>query len=113
MTGVTGDPGTALATDRLTSAANEVIEPHLGVGVVDAGLVAGIREHGGRVEVDLRYPCLGCPAVEMIESDIRAALGSLRGVSQVAVRPIHDRPWRKSDLAPQAAQHLSEIGITA
>jgi metal-sulfur cluster biosynthetic enzyme len=110
---VTGNPGTSLAPGDLTRAANQVIEPHLGVGVVDAGLVGGIREHGGRVEVDLRYPCLGCPAMEMIESDIRAAISSIEGVSQVAVRAIHDRPWRKSDLAPEAAQRLTGIGITA
>ena len=107
------DPRTAPSTGELTKAANRVIEPHLGVGIVDAGLVAEIREHGGRVEVDLRYPCLGCPAVEMIESDIRAAISSIEGISQVAVRAIHDRPWHKSDLAPQAAQRLAEIGITA
>lgn len=110
---MTGDNGTVSQTGELTSAANQVIEPHLGVGLVDAGLVAAIREHGGRVEVDLRYPCLGCPAVEMIESDIRAAMAAVDGISKVAVRAIHDRPWRKSDLAQEAAQRLAEIGITS
>ncbi len=57
-----------------------------GVSVVDMGMIAAVEAADGRVAVELMTTFSGCPALEVISSEIAAVVGALDGVTEVMVR---------------------------
>ena len=57
-----------------------------GVSVVDMGMIGAVEFAGERVEIELMTTFSGCPALEVISSEIAAAVGALDGVTDVEVR---------------------------
>ena len=56
-----------------------------GVSVVDMGMIAAVGIAGGRVTVELITTFSGCPATDVISSDIATAVGGLDGITDVNV----------------------------
>ena len=51
----------------------DVMDPHMGVNLHEMGMVRDIRiDADGDVEVSIVFPCVGCPAYELIRQDIRS-----------------------------------------
>ena len=107
-----------MVSDRLdlTAQVMEVVadvrDPHLWLGLGQMGMIDRVDvDEDGRVEVALCYPCLGCPATEMIESSVRNRVGKLDGVTEVKVIRSWRRTWSKDDLDPAAVEPLREFGI--
>jgi metal-sulfur cluster biosynthetic enzyme len=97
--------------DRIWSALARVHDPELPLGLVDLGLIYGVRIVGERVEVDLTHTALGCPAMEMMREDVEAALLALSGVAEVRVRSVWDPPWTKARLTPRGRVLLKAFGV--
>ncbi len=56
---------------RLWAALSEVQDPEMPVNLVDLGVIYGISESDGVVDVDLTFTAMGCPASEFILDDVR------------------------------------------
>lgn len=76
------------------------------------GMVHDVRVHDdGRVEIELLPTFSGCPATEMMERDVRTAVGALPGVADVTVRFRFDPPWRATMITEEGHERLREFGI--
>lgn len=87
------------------AALREVIDPELGLNVVDLGLVYGIEIRDGAVKVALTMTSSACPLGEHVVRLAEQRLRALAGVKDVAVDLVWDPPWspeRMSDAARQA-----------
>lgn len=96
----------------LWAALRSVSDPELPVSLVDLGLVYAIRRQAGRVEVDLSFTATACPAMGMIQEDVRQALLQQPGVEEVQVRVVWDPPWTKERLTAVAREQLRRLGIS-
>ncbi|OII26177.1 Mrp/NBP35 family ATP-binding protein [Curtobacterium sp. MCBA15_013] len=68
------------------AALGRVIDPEIRRPVTELDMIRGVDvQPGGAVRVDLQLTIVGCPAADTIERDVRAAAGSVDGVSSVAV----------------------------
>ncbi|MGN6408021.1 MAG: Mrp/NBP35 family ATP-binding protein [Curtobacterium sp.] len=68
------------------AALGRVIDPEIRRPVTELDMIRGVDvQPGGAVRVDLQLTIVGCPAADTIERDVRAAAGSVDGVSDVAV----------------------------
>lgn len=76
--------------------------PH--VSVVDMGMIGDIREEGGKVRVELIPTFAGCPAIKLLQEQIRSTLAQ-QGVEAV-VEVQYDRPWQ-----PQAVTEAGWAGL--
>ncbi len=56
-------------TQRFWSALAEVQDPEMPVNLVDLGVIYGITERDGIVEVDLTFTAMGCPASDFVVWD--------------------------------------------
>jgi ATP-binding protein involved in chromosome partitioning len=66
-----------------------VIDPELGDNVVDLGMYRGAAvSDDGAVTVELALTTAGCPLRSQLQSDTEARIGSLPGVTSVAVRTV-------------------------
>jgi metal-sulfur cluster biosynthetic enzyme len=66
---------------------------------------------GADVTVEMTFPCMGCPAYDMILDDVRACLRTMRDVSTVEVDVVWDPIWEKSMLTPEVREKMRDSGI--
>jgi len=81
------------------------------VNLVDLGIVYGIAEHDGLVEVDLTFTAMGCPASEFILEDIRERLMREEGVCDVHINIVWDPPWSAARMTQAGRDALEAWGL--
>ena len=64
-----------------------------------------VHRTGSRVDVDLTFTAMGCPAYDFLLSDVRERLLREPGVEDVLIRVVWDPPW--------SAERLTEAGRDA
>ena len=80
-------------SETLWAALAEVNDPEMPVNLVDLGVIYGISESNGVVEVDLTFTAMGCPASEFILEDVRERLLREAGVTEVRINVVWNPPW--------------------
>jgi hypothetical protein len=66
--------GAAPSVDDLEEAMRDVVDPELGINVVDLGLLYDIRAEDGVATLDMTLTSAACPLTDVIEDQTRAAL---------------------------------------
>ena len=99
----------ALLARRVVDA---IADPELGgVSIGDLGVVVDVTAtDAGAVDVVLTPTFLGCPALGLIEADVRAALLSA-GASSASVRYVHVPMWSPLRISPVGRERLAAHGI--
>lgn len=97
--------------DEVWDALREVADPELGISVVDMGLVVAVRREARQVNVSLTYTAMGCPAMDMIEEDVRARLLRLPDIETVEIETVWDPVWTKARLTDEGRDALLLVGI--
>ena len=77
-----------------------IIDPELGINIVDLGLVYDVRVEGGRVGVDLTMTTPACPLSSYITQQIEVTLRPLPGVEDVRVELVWSPRWSPAMMAP-------------
>jgi ring-1,2-phenylacetyl-CoA epoxidase subunit PaaD len=96
--------------ERLT----QLMDPEIPTcSIVDLGMVERVRASDEAVEVDLLPTFAGCPALDVIERDVRAAVTELvEGDREVRVRFVYDPPWTTDRISEAGKQQLRAYGIS-
>jgi metal-sulfur cluster biosynthetic enzyme len=97
--------------DRLWVALSEVQDPEMPVNLVDLGVIYGIDEHDGVVEVDLTFTAMGCPASDFILEDVRERLLREEGVREVRIKVVWDPPWTTARMTEAGRDALEAWGL--
>lgn len=92
--------------DDLVEALLGVIDPELGLDVVELGLVYGLRRRDGKVELELGMTTPLCPYTGVLADEARRALESVPEVEEVAVTVVFDPPWSPEMMSPEARAAL-------
>ncbi|HEX9048755.1 MAG TPA: metal-sulfur cluster assembly factor [Verrucomicrobiae bacterium] len=84
-------------TDELVlETLREVIDPEIGVNIVDLGLVYGYAFADGKLTVTMTLTTPGCPMHDSIAEGVKNILLGLNGVTDVDVQIVWDPPWHPS-----------------
>jgi metal-sulfur cluster biosynthetic enzyme len=97
--------------DPLLAALTDVQDPEMPINIVDLGLVYGVRRDGARVDVDLTFTAMGCPAYDFLLSDVRERLLQEPGVEEVHIRIVWDPPWTSARLTEEGRDALQLWGL--
>jgi len=81
------------------------------INLVDLGVIYGIAEHDGLVEIDLTFTAMGCPAADFILDDVRERLLSEPGVSDVRINIVWDPPWTAARMTQEGKDALEAWGL--
>jgi len=102
----------APARAELLAAARAVPDPEIPVLTLgDLGVIRDVRvARDGAVEVDITPTYTGCPATEVIASDVQAALRR-SGAEQVRVQTVLSPPWTTDWMSEAGRRKLREFGI--
>jgi radical SAM protein len=88
-----GSGGPAVAAEQVTEALRGVLDPEVGLSVVDLGLVYDVQIDGGAVAVTMTLTARGCPLHDAMTGWVRRAVMRVPGVSEVDVTLTFDPPW--------------------
>jgi len=81
---------------------NEVMDPELGIGIADLGLIYKIEElPKGIVKVTMTLTSMACPAGPLITSSIEEVLKALPHVKTVLIDMVWDPPWDPGKMNPE------------
>ena len=83
-----------------------VVDPELGLNVVDLGLVYGIQVSGSRVTISMTLTTPGCPLHASMSRWVEEAVKGLPGVQSVEVRLVWEPPWTPERMSPEARRRL-------
>lgn len=88
------DPSLPLLDPDVLDALTHVVDPEVGIGIVDLGLVYRATRSPEGVEVDMTLTTQACPMGEMLLYEARAALRKqFPGAADIAVRLVHAPAW--------------------
>lgn len=77
-------------------ALRQVIDPEIGLNLVDLGLIYGVHVEGSRVGIQMTVTTPGCPMEHSLTFGVETAVLAVEGVTEVTVQVVHDPPWNPS-----------------
>jgi ring-1,2-phenylacetyl-CoA epoxidase subunit PaaD len=90
----------------------DVADPEIpAVSVVDMGMVADVDVEGSTAKVTILPTFTGCPAIDVIVSDVRAAVEAVEGVDTVEVETTFSPPWTTERITSEGRIKLKEFGL--
>lgn len=96
--------------ETLRAALKDVLDPEYPISLVDLGLIRGAELVGDTAKIRLTYTCMGCPAMDMIQDDIRERLLQLDAVARVEIEVVWDG-WSRADISPEGLIRLRQVGV--
>ena len=97
--------------EDVTEAMKDVIDPELGINVVDLGLVYDMRvDEGNIATLDMTLTSAACPLQDVIEDQTRSVLQDL--TSDVKINWVCMPPWGPNRITDDGREQLRAIGFT-
>jgi metal-sulfur cluster biosynthetic enzyme/ribosomal protein L22 len=93
-------------------ALSEVIDPDLGVNIVDLGFVRAVSIQERTAVITMTLTSAACPLTGVLESQIRTELASLEGIDGFRVDWQWLPAWRPADMTDSGRDQLRAIGFT-
>lgn len=92
-------------------ALDTVTDPEIPViTIAEMGMIAGVRLEDDGVVVDMTPTFAGCPALDVIRSEIVAAIKA-SGEPKVTVHVVYDPPWTSDRISEAGRRKLKEFGL--
>lgn len=90
----------------------DVIDPDLGVNIVDLGFVRHVKVQDGTAVITMTLTSAACPLTSIMEDQIRAELARLSDVTGFRVNWVWLPPWRPADITGSGRDQLRAIGFS-
>ncbi|MEE6273208.1 metal-sulfur cluster assembly factor [Georgenia wangjunii] len=105
----TTNPAPTTAAD-VEEAMRDVIDPELGINVVDLGLVYGITvDQNNEAQIDMTLTSAACPLTDVIEDQTAQALEGL--VNGNKINWVWMPPWGPDKITPDGREQLRALGF--
>lgn len=100
-----------MTRDSVLAVLDTVMDPEVPVlSVVELGIIRDVELDGDAVTVVVTPTYSGCPAMQVIEDDIIAALHAA-GIAEARVRTVFTPAWTTDWIPPYAREKLRAYGI--
>jgi metal-sulfur cluster biosynthetic enzyme len=96
--------------DDVWEALKDVVDPELGINVVDLGLVYDVHVDDGNIAtLDMTLTSAACPLTDVIEDQTRAALDGL--VNEFTINWVWMPPWGPDKITDDGRDMLRALGF--
>jgi ring-1,2-phenylacetyl-CoA epoxidase subunit PaaD len=97
-----------ISEERVWGLLGEIPDPEIPtINLVDLGVIRRV-EVGERITVEMLPTFTGCPALDMMQRDIKEKLSPL---GEVAVKIVYDEAWGSERITPAGREMLLEAGL--
>jgi metal-sulfur cluster biosynthetic enzyme len=98
------------AVDDVEEALRDVVDPELGINVVDLGLVYGLTVDDANIAIiDMTLTSAACPLQDVIEDQMRMSLDGL--VADFRVNWVWMPPWGPDKITDDGREQLRALGF--
>jgi metal-sulfur cluster biosynthetic enzyme len=91
---------------RVVEALRCVLDPEVGINIVDLGVLYDVQVNGSSVRVLLTLTSPSCPLGEQLQMESIRRVRALSGVTDVQVNQLWDPPWSPERMSPAARAAL-------
>ena len=96
--------------EDVLEALRDVVDPELGINVVDLGLVYGVDVDAEKVAtVDMTLTSAACPLTDVIEDQAREALDGI--VTDFRINWVWMPPWGPENITEDGREQLRALGF--
>ena len=99
-----------VTAEEAREALREVFDPEYPISLVDLGLIRGVEVEGSKAKIKLTYTCMGCPAMDMIQDDVRDRILEMDGIDEVAIEVVWET-WSRKDITRLGRKQLKDVGV--
>jgi metal-sulfur cluster biosynthetic enzyme len=103
--------GGAPVLDDLEEAMRDVVDPELGINVVDLGLVYGLAVDDRVATIDMTLTSAACPLTDVIEDQARSALVGAGLVDDIRINWVWMPPWGPEKITEDGREQLRALGF--
>ena len=108
--GETGPQELSQEQEDVMEALRDVVDPELGINVVDLGLVYGVDVDDAKVAtLDMTLTSAACPLTDVIEEQAREALEGL--VNDFRINWVWMPPWGPEHITEDGREQLRALGF--
>ncbi len=100
---------TDITEAKIREELKNVIDPEIGLDVINLGLIYDVNVDGGNVAVRMTLTSPGCPVAGMFMANVRDAVEAMPGVQACTVDLTFDPPWDPRTHASEEAKMM--LGI--
>lgn len=101
---------TTATDDDVIEAMKDVVDPELGINVVDLGLVYGVSVDDANIAtVDMTLTSAACPLTDVIEDQTRSALMAI--VDDFRINWVWMPPWGPDKITDDGREMLRALGF--
>ena len=99
-----------VSDDDVIEALKDVVDPELGINVVDLGLIYGVTvDSDNTATVDMTLTSAACPLTDEIEDQTRAALDGV--VEDFRINWVWMPPWGPDKITDEGREMLRALGF--
>jgi metal-sulfur cluster biosynthetic enzyme len=99
-----------VSPEEVTEAMKDVVDPELGINVVDLGLVYDVHlDEGSNVVLDMTLTSAACPLTDVITDQTEQALEGL--VNDVTINWVWMPPWGPDKITDDGREMLRALGF--
>ncbi|WP_336249686.1 metal-sulfur cluster assembly factor [Stomatohabitans albus] len=109
--GVETDADGVATVGACFEALKAVIDPEIGINIVDLGLVYDIVITDGFANVTMTLTSIGCPLSELLHQQVVLVLTQLPGIHGADVEFTFTPPWSTAMLSEEARLDLRAMGM--
>ncbi|MDN5852764.1 MAG: metal-sulfur cluster assembly factor [Actinomycetia bacterium] len=95
--------------ESVREALRDVVDPELGINIVDLGLVYGVRMDGDLAVLDITLTSAACPLTDVIEGQIFQVLDGL--VTDHEINWVWLPPWSPEQMTAEGREQARAIGL--
>jgi metal-sulfur cluster biosynthetic enzyme len=96
--------------DDILAALKTVIDPELGINIVDLGLVYHAVRNADRIDIELTMTTPACPLGEMMTQEINRVLcDNFPDIADVRVDLVWDPPWSPELMSEESRRQLGML----
>jgi ring-1,2-phenylacetyl-CoA epoxidase subunit PaaD len=101
-----------ITSDQVYEWLEEVKDPEIPVlSLVDLGVITAITVHHDHVKIEMTPTFVGCPALDMMQHDIREVLAG-KGIQRIDIEVSYRKPWTSDRISDKGKEALKKFGLS-
>src|SRR3989344_2259807 len=92
--------------DLILERLKNVLDPELGISIVDLGLVYNVEIKDHDIELLMTLTTMGCPLFDTIRDMVEKELAGFEGIGKVTIELTFDPPW-----APERMSNDAQVAM--
>lgn len=95
--------------EEVKEALEEVMDPELGINILDLGLIYEVEVNGSEAEILMTLTSRGCPLSAIFDQMVSEEVEKVNGIEEVNVELTFEPRWTPEEMSEEARNEVGHI----